>query len=154
MIIIIEGPDGSGKTTLANKIHDQTGYTIYHMDKPKTEEDKLLMLGEYLQFIRTNKNAILDRGWYSEIVYGTVMRDTPAISYPKMYELERKAANGGGAMLIYCTGSKTELWKRCSSRGEDYVKSKEDFDNICDLYDGVMGMPHYIPKVEYRVDVR
>ena len=49
MIIIIEGPDGSGKTTLAEKLSRQTKYPIIHRSQPKTDEEKKLMMGEYLQ---------------------------------------------------------------------------------------------------------
>ena len=40
MLIIIEGPDGSGKTSLANKIAAQTGWPIVHRSQPKNEEEK------------------------------------------------------------------------------------------------------------------
>ena len=61
MIIIIEGPDGSGKTTLAEKLSRQTKYPIIHRSQPKTDEEKKLMMGEYLQTIRSGKNMIFDR---------------------------------------------------------------------------------------------
>ena len=41
MIIIIEGPDGSGKTTLANQLSKQTGYKIIHRVQPKSEEENV-----------------------------------------------------------------------------------------------------------------
>ena len=58
MVIIIEGPDGSGKTTLAEKLSRQTKYPIIHRSQPKTDEEKKLMMGEYLQTIRSGKNMI------------------------------------------------------------------------------------------------
>jgi thymidylate kinase len=51
MIVIIEGPDGSGKTTLANQLSRQTGYKIIHRTRPKSEEEKAIMMDEYLQTI-------------------------------------------------------------------------------------------------------
>ena len=92
MIIIIEGPDGSGKTTLAEKLSRQTKYPIIHRSQPKTDEEKKTMMGEYLQTIRSGKNMIFDRCWYSEMAYGPVMRDVSVISYPEMYELEEQLA--------------------------------------------------------------
>ena len=92
MIIIIEGPDGAGKTTLAEQISRQTKYPIIHRTKPKNEEEKKRMMGEYLQTIRSGKNMIFDRCWYSEMAYGPVMRDSSVISYPQMYELEEQLA--------------------------------------------------------------
>jgi thymidylate kinase len=149
MIIIIEGPDGSGKTTLANQLSKQTGYKIIHRVQPKTEEEKAIMMGEYLQTIRSGKNMIFDRCWYSEMVYGPVMRDASVIGYPQMYDLERQLSKAG-AMIIYCTDSKAALWSRCQDRGEDYIVDRTTFDKICDGFDQLFAAPHYIPVVTYK----
>lgn len=149
MIIIIEGPDGSGKTMLAEQISRQTGYNIIHRTQPKDDEEKKRMMGEYLQTIRAGKNMIFDRCWYSEMAYGPVMRDTSVISYPEMYELEAQLAKAG-AIIIYCTGPKAALWKRCTKRGEEYVTSRDDFNAICDNFDALMSVPHHIPVVRYE----
>lgn len=149
MIIIIEGPDGSGKTTLAEKLHKQTKYPIVHMSQPKTEDEKKRMLGEYLQMVRNGKNMIFDRCWYSEMAYGPVMRGGSAISYPDMYMLEEQLAKAG-AIIIYATGPKAALWQRCQKRGEDYVTTRSDFNAICENFDKIMSIPHHIPVVRYE----
>lgn len=149
MLIIIEGPDGSGKTTLAEKISKQTKYSIIHRSQPKTEEEKKLMMGEYIQTIRSGKNMIFDRCWYSEMAYGPVMRDSSVISYPEMYELEELLAKTG-ALIIYATGPKAALWQRCQKRGEDYITARDDFNAICDNFDKIMNVPHHIPVVRYE----
>jgi thymidylate kinase len=149
MIIVIEGPDGSGKTTLAQQLSRQTSYPIIHRSQPKSDEEKKLMMGMYLQAIKENKNAIFDRCWYSEMAYGPVMRDASVISYPEMYELERMLAKNG-AMIIYCTGPEPALWMRCQKRGEDYIKSRDDFKAIYTNYQNIMSVPHYVPVVKYE----
>lgn len=149
MIIIIEGPDGSGKTTLANKIKDQTGYMLLHRSH-KTDTEATSLFDEYAQVIRAGKNCIMDRGWYSELVYGPVMRDKSIITYPQMYELERLLAKNG-ALIIYCTAPEQTLWKRCLKRGEDYVTSKDAFHAICNGFDELMyKVPHIIPVLTYE----
>jgi len=149
MIIIIEGPDGSGKTTLAQKLSKQTKYKIVHMSQPKTEDEKKQMLGQYLQIIRLNKNLIFDRCWYSEMAYGPVMRKESIISFIDMYVLEEALAKAG-AIIIYATGSKAALWQHCQKRGEDYVTARDDFNAICDNFDSIMNVPHHIPVVRYE----
>lgn len=149
MIIIIEGPDGSGKTSLANRLSRQTGYKIIHRTQPKTEEDKAIMMDEYFRVIRSRENMIFDRCWYSEMVYGPVMRDASVISYSQMYDLERRLMETG-AMIIYCTDAKQVLWARCQERGEDYIVDRTTFDSICDRYDTLFASPHFIPVVTYR----
>lgn len=152
MIIIIEGPDGSGKTTLAKQIADQTKYPIVKRNKPETEEERLGMLEDYLQIIKSGKNVIFDRCWYSEIVYGTVMRDESMITYHDMYGLEKAAAKSG-ALIIMCGGPTEALWKRCRTRGEDYITQKEDFVNICKGFQELVDIPHYIPLLRYEAPV-
>ena len=115
----------------------------------KSEEEKKLMMGEYLQTMRSGKNMIFDRCWYSEMAYGPVMRDASIISYPEMYELEEQLAKCG-AIIIYATGPKAALWQRCQRRGEEYVTSRDDFNAICDNFDSIMKCPHHIPVVRYE----
>ena len=152
MIIILEGPDGSGKSTLAELLHKQTGYQLLHRTQPKTEEDKKRMMEEYIQVIRAGKNVIMDRAWYSEMVYGPVMRDASVITYPQMYELEKLAAKNG-AIIIHCTAPEATLWKRCLKRGEDYITKRDTFNEICLGFSQLMhDVPHLIPVVSYEYE--
>lgn len=150
MIIIIEGPDGAGKTTLANQLSRQTKYDIVHRSQPKTDDEKKHMMSEYVAAIKSSKNTILDRCWYSEMVYGPIMRDASVISYPEMYKLEKLLAKAG-AIVIYATAPKAALWQRCQKRGEDYITSHATFCQICDAYEQLMtDVPHYIPVLKYE----
>lgn len=149
MIIIIEGIDGSGKSILAAQLSAQTGYPVIARKQPKDDEEKKQMMGEYIQAIKMNKNVIFDRCWYSEMVYGVVMRDASVISYPQMYELENQLCKNG-AMLIHCTGKEPALWMRCQKRGEEYITSRDDFKAIYAGYNALMSVPHLIPVVTYE----
>jgi thymidylate kinase len=150
MIFIIEGPDGAGKTTLANKLSQQTGYQIIHRVKPETQEDKDEMMKTYLDVINSGKNCIFDRAWYSEMVYGPIMRDKSYISIQQMYELERKLTKRGG-LLIYCTDAPNILFDRAVRRGETYIIDKPTFGLIYKKYIEIMQqLPHLIPLVKYE----
>ena len=149
MIIIIEGPDGSGKTTLAQKLSKQTGYPVVHRSQPKNDEEKQRMFREYMVAIEAGKNVIFDRCWYSEMAYGPVMRDDSVISYPEMYLLEEKLAKHG-ALIIYCPDKPKTLWQRATKRGEDYITDFGTFERICTNFDIIMQcVPHHIPVVKY-----
>lgn len=148
MILILEGPDGSGKSTLANKLSAQTGYPVVHRSAPKSEDEKKAMMQMYKQAIAESKDIIFDRCWYSEMVYGPVMRDATCISYEDMYKLELELCNCG-ALIIYCTGPVRRMWDRCTKRGEDYIGSFETFSAIHDGYEQIMSLPHLIPVVRY-----
>lgn len=148
MIIIVEGPDGSGKSTLAKKLADQTGFLLMHRSQPKSDEEKQNMMAEYLQVIRAGKNVIMDRCWYSEMVYGPVMRDATCITYPEMYALEKLLCRKGG-LIIYCTDKPNVLWERCQRRGEDYITDIITHNKICEGYEELMNVPHLVPVVRY-----
>lgn len=148
MIIIIEGPDGSGKTTLAETLSRQTGFPVVHRTQPKSEEEKAKMMDGYVDAIKKGKNIIFDRCWYSEMAYGPIMRDKSVISYPEMYELEQLLTKRG-ALIIYCIDKPETLWYRCSKRGEDYITDYDTFVSICKEFDKIMSIPHRIPVVRY-----
>ena len=52
MIIILEGPDGGGKSTLAGQLSASTGWPVVHRSAPKSEDEKRQMMAMYEQVIR------------------------------------------------------------------------------------------------------
>ena len=81
MIIIVEGIDRVGKTTLCNKLSEEFGITIHkykgiikYNDMNNSEEtDKTLGL---IQLIKeTNSDIIFDRTYFSDFVYGVLERN-------------------------------------------------------------------------------
>lgn len=146
MIFILEGPDGAGKSTLANTLHVMTGYPIVHRTKPKNEKEKEQMMNHYCGAIGRNDNEIWDRGFHSEMVYGNIMRDKSYISLEEMWKLERSMSG----ILIYCTADIDVLWERCLHRGEEYIKERETLEQIKKEFDRLMHeVYHAIPVVTY-----
>jgi len=150
MIYILEGPDGGGKTTLAERLSSMTRTKIANFSYPKDDEETARMFIMYQDLIKGSSNIIIDRCWYSEMCYGPVMRAGSTITYPQMYQLERLAANKG-AMIIYCTDTKAALWSRATSRGEEYMMSRDKFNAVCDAYEELFKAPHLIPVVRYNI---
>lgn len=144
MIFILEGPDGSGKTTLASKLSEAFNFPVKHFSYPKTEEEQKALFETYQQYLLTHDNVIIDRMWLSTMVYGPVMRGVSEVSTDQATLLEK--AFGHKIIMIYCTGDPQILWERCSKRGEDYVQTLGKFRDICRRYDEVMlTTKHYIP---------
>lgn len=153
MMIIIVGPDCSGKSTLAKQLSEQTGYPIQHRHKPKDQAEKDAMMAMYRDLAVTGADIILDRAWYCEIVYGYIMRDKSYISIDQMHELEDLVSNNGGGIVIHCTDETNKLWDRCMKRGEGYIQDYETLANIKHMYDWLMHfVPHTLPVVRYTIN--
>lgn len=150
MFVIIEGNEGSGKTTLANEFARMLGVEVKHRSKPETEEERQTMYRDYLEDITTLENAVWDRGFYSEMVYGPIMRDQSYIDYPQMREFEQLLASKG-AFIIYCRPEPYIAFKRAQERGEDYVTDFETYEKIQIAYDDLFRVvSHGIPILEHR----
>ena len=152
MIYILEGPDGSGKSSLAKRLAEQGGFKIVHRTRPKSNAEKLEMFNSYVEIAKSGEDIILDRAWYSEIVYGEIMRDDSSISEKQMWELEMLVIKNGGGMIIYCTEDPDVLWERCTRRGEDYITDYETLRSISFAYDALFyGVHHFLPVVVYKI---
>lgn len=137
-MIIVEGPDGSGKSTFAAKL----GGEIVHRN---ASTDKGRMFDAYCEAMINNPNAILDRAWYSEWVYGNAMRGYSELSLEDIAILESKMPEG--STIYYLSGSVTEMWRRANERGEDYVEGFEQYKEICRLYDELFNMKRRVKVV-------
>ena len=152
MKIIIEGVDGTGKTTLANKLSKFTGFPIKHRSKPESEEEKKLMYKSYVESITSGTDEIWDRCWYSEMVYGPIMRDQTYIGFSEMYHLEKLLIQNGGGIIIYCTDSLPLIWRRLKKRGENYITSFFKLYQLHSSYKFIMEHNvHLLPVVKYEL---
>ena len=150
MIYIIDGPDGAGKSTLAQTIHAASpGSKVLHFGAPATSEEAANYWLTYLQVIEENEGQtlILDRSWYSDLVYGPVMRGCQEMTMDHVDCLEHAVRSCGGGLVIYCTGVQRKLWSRCLQRGETYIKNGDQHKVICQKYDEVMHQIKRLPLV-------
>lgn len=73
MIVLIEGPDGTGKTTLAKILRDKYDFIYIHLgpcaDIEKTYKELISKLKRYKEF---KVNAVIDRAVYSNYVYSEI----------------------------------------------------------------------------------
>ncbi len=146
MIIILEGPDGAGKSTAAKllkqTLDEKTGrlHEIIHMSYPKDTDDESGMFKMYATLLETKTDFILDRAWFSELVYGPIIRDHSVLG-GYTYQLLNLIAREKQVVVIYCTGDRDLFWDRCTKRGEHYVTSKEQFDGIYLTYEWMFKSP-------------
>lgn len=133
MFILVEGPDGAGKTTLSKNLAEAFGYEYVHFSYPKDEAEAKALFNTYLTFIQTHDNCVVDRMFPSTMVYGAVLRGEPELTDSQhdrlVIELGLK-----DAVILFCANDTDVLWQRCQERGEEYIMSYYDFEDICIEY--------------------
>ena len=79
-VIVIDGPDGTGKTTLAEVLQKEYGAHIIHSTWSEELEKNMdqYLLGNIVEALTVAKNqsrlVVIDRLWLSELVYSSVYR--------------------------------------------------------------------------------
>lgn len=120
MVILLEGPDGAGKSTLYNKLCELYKYNfIKHLPRES--------VGHYLWWQKKIESPFLyfiDRGFISELVYRPIKADdTPNIS---LEEIGNLCTNN--LCIVYCETEKA--YDNMKRRGDDYINDKKEHDMI------------------------
>lgn len=120
-IIILEGIDGSGKTTLATHLKELSPWpaTIIHRGPIQTSvfEEYVAPLFE----VDTDELLIADRWHLSELIYGPIYRGESLIDEVALGEIESMLSHLGAARLVVSPPI-AEVSKRLKARGEDFLQ--------------------------------
>jgi len=134
MIYILEGPDGVGKTTLANKIKKIYGKEVYYLHLRVHKNMKLWHTASARLAIKKqaqDRLVIIDRHWPSEQCYSYIFRKGPSYDPTHLYyELKQL-----GAKYIWCLPSDLKQVKENHIRNRE-IRHEEyyDIEKIIDLY--------------------
>lgn len=135
-MIILEGPDGTGKTTLANALAHKLNGMVMHAGF-----DKKWDIRQFHAAIITGawflENAgcpvIIDRWALSEQIYGTVFRGGPAYDVREMLRMAQDEYN---PIFIYCRNEDSiENHKRNLQQREEMY---DDMSEVAPLYDELL----------------
>lgn len=159
MIYIIEGPDGAGKTTLVEQIKkSHMNAKVLHFGAPQTPEEADNYYKVYAEAINAKRDdevLIFDRSWYSDMVYGPVMRNRQEMTQEHADMLSAMVVACGGGIIIYCTAPIKVLWARCQRRGETYLQNQAQLQAISVGYSKVMAENvRFLPVVRYDTAAR
>lgn len=135
-MLIIEGPDHSGKTKLCNHLTEKYRFNYYHCgvqpDIKQYHDDVLaLALNDVSKY---NSNFIIDRMHLSEEVYGNIFRNGAAYNWKEFNkQIEDKCKELGIIYkLIVCLPPKEIVVKGHAARNAD---GNEMFDTVDSVYD-------------------
>lgn len=112
MMIVLEGIDGVGKTTLAALLSKTYNAGIIHATR-ETPND-WAWFSELMDLARTH-NLIMDRSFWGQFVYQEP--DQRKLTWEQLHELEHRLEQEGGK-LIYVTASDEDILSRLDSRAE------------------------------------
>ena len=149
MLVVLEGPDGGGKSTLATRLANHVvsqGKTAFitHVGPPldlarcpfdeyETELDSLPMA----EAIRSTKvMVIMDRWHLGEYVYGPVYRGGSRYTEAGVYHTEL-ALQAKGAVRVMCLPSYPETERRFLGRGDDLI-DVADLEELWTRYHGLL----------------
>ena len=137
MKIILEGCDGTGKSTLAKLIADKYGLDICHCTQSDPADYEF-----YKQTARKD-NVVWDRHTIGELVYPEVFDRKPKIS-PEDARLILAYAKEAGAKIFVLTSDIEEIKQRLINRGnedERILKKLEWIDKTFRWYADIFKIP-------------
>lgn len=125
MIIVMEGCDATGKTTLADLIANARGSEVRHFGPP--EQHPLTEWG--MQFDEgVVQNVIFDRLHWGEPVYAPIYRDGSELGVTGFRWFEMMLA-ARGAITVLAEGDPDAILQRIISLNDDYVEHSLDHVN-------------------------
>jgi hypothetical protein len=111
MLILLEGLDRTGKTTLAGELSNELDAPVIHKGAPKAD-----VLTEYLAPLTGyvpggGANLVLDRWHWGEVVWPRIYGRRPSMSDRSFAYIER-ALIQIGAVMVHCTGDVNTVCQR------------------------------------------
>ena len=141
--IILEGPDATGKTTLAEKLKKYTGADIVHFPSATYEEHiDALYRG----------NTIFDRFHIGELVYPEIYGREPKLDFDEANKIMRSIVDNNDILVVFITSDINILKDRLIERGEyEYLDEIEQQNELFMKYAWIFYAWEY--KNMYVIDI-
>lgn len=144
MIIILEGCDKTGKTTLAKEICSRLGYEYIKISNPEYDAYQ-----EYITHLNnTNGPTLFDRFHLGELVYGPIFRNKNDLAGYKFSNIE-KVLKGKGTKIIYTYNNVDWIKNKFIEDKETFV-SENQIEDIIKAYNNVLYKTE-LPVIKYKI---
>ena len=140
-MIIIEGPDNSGKSTLVDYIRKHSKIGLLKPFYPKKNQ-----LNYYLHSPAHYANYYLERYYISELVYPQFKPNRVQMEPWHQYLIEA-GLMPFSPIILYVRPSKETILENMNIRGDDYIKL-EEVDQMVHFYDEIIENS-YLPSFNY-----
>jgi hypothetical protein len=118
MLFVIEGADGTGKSTLARRILEATGGGRYIHANAPTRHPLVEYTEPLIEYRPGGETWVLDRWHLGELVYGPLYRGKAGLS-PQQFAAVDEYLSELGAVLILMHEDPKVLAHRLRERGEE-----------------------------------
>jgi thymidylate kinase len=140
MIVIIEGPDGAGKTTFAKSFSGG-----YHHEGPPPAGDASLLGYYYAKVAEADVRGgtvVFDRLAAGEVVYGPILRGTARLTEADYRAFVNMTRTSHGAIHVTCLPPKDVCllnWKRRAAVGGELFEDRDLFERTYDAFAALAG---------------
>lgn len=148
-LTIFEGPDGSGKTTMAKRYAETTGARYVHFGPLPRVGDGLarIYVEAMLPALLGYQDVVFDRSWLSEVPYGVAFREgVDRLGDPSRRMLERLAFRCG-AVVVACDPGWDLIKKNFLDR--KHLEMLDNDQQLFEVYDLYRSRPGDLPTVLY-----
>ena len=111
-VIVLEGCDGAGKTTLAIELSQRHGYQLVHATRTPEGAD---LAERYRSILAWPGRLVLDRCFVSELVYGPLLHGRSRLAPDQITALIEIVADRGG-LLVHLTARPEVIAARLRQR--------------------------------------
>ena len=140
MIVIVEGVDGAGKTTLVDALIEQHDGPSKVVKRSQLQSDPMV---EYehrdLSGYDGSTLLICDRWHVGELVYGPLYRGRSLLEPAQTLHIEM-ALSALGALRLHVTAPIDVIMQRVAERGEEFLQPKH-FGLVWDFYRDYVSTP-------------
>lgn len=131
--VVLEGGDGVGKSTLADLLVTQRGFTAVH--SPRTPDHQNLTC-RYRDLLARPGRLVLDRSFVSELVYGPLYRDRSRLTWEQALGLADVVTARDGVFL-HLTAPAAVVRSRLMTR-DGQAPELEEIAALGDAYERVL----------------
>lgn len=124
MLIALEGVDGSGKTSVVEKLKENgLIWDVLHSGPTKPDTDVLDEYVSRLMFYRPGHGlaVVLDRWHIGELIYGPLYRGESLLDQPQTHYIDMVLAKLGAAKFVLSPSDET-VRHRLGQRGEELLR--------------------------------
>lgn len=142
--VVLEGCDGVGKSTLAQRLATGHGFTIVHSGRTP---DGIDLAKRYRQILARTEQLALDRSFVSELVYGPLRHGSSRLTDADACDLATRVARRDG-VLVHLTAPASVVRARLIVRDGAAAASLADIESLITAYEHVVTtLAAYLPVV-------